>query len=259
MSGADAGRALSSIVVVINVPAPPPPPLSTVVDHWAPLYFLLGLTAAYAVVMALVVLSFHVKLGGGPPGETQPLQPTVASTFKRPVGAMGKAAWQGADPAMVQQYAMIDGWMRAAFVRKVYAILSTQLLMTVAIVVGLIYAAFVHGDPNYPSHFGHWIAGPGHILTLVIWLFSFCLLCALMSCKNSYPLNFVGLATFTAGMSISLSVICIVYYGSGLGEQLLLAFVITTATFIALTLFTIFSKIDFSYVGHSLNPNGIAR
>ncbi len=36
-------------------------------------------------------------------------------------------------------------------------------------------------------------------------LLSLCFLCSLMSCKNAYPLNFVGLAVFTMAISFSLS------------------------------------------------------
>ena len=42
------------------------------------------------------------------------------------------------------------------------------------------------------------------------------------------------------------------YYGRGYGDQILLAFLITTATFLSLTVFTIFSKIDFHFLGPAL-------
>ena len=53
----------------------------------------------------------------------------------------------------------------------------------------------------------------------------------------------------TDRISLSLlSVLCISYYRHGFGEQIMLAFIITLATFIALTAFTIVSKIDFSFL-----------
>ena len=225
----------------------PPPPLDTVVDTWAPLYFFLGLCVAWGVVMLLVLGSFYVKTGS--PSEAQPLQKQIAATFTRPTYKQGEPAWRNASPEMIQQYAMIDGWTRAAFVRKVYAILATQLLVTVGLVVGLIYAGFVHGDPHYPSAFGHWIVGPGYFLSLLATLASLCVLCGLMGCKNNYPMNFVGLALFTALISFTIGIFCVAYYGAGFGQELVLAFVITCATFLALTVFTVFSKIDFSFLG----------
>ena len=49
-------------------------------------------------------------------------------------------------------------------------------------------------------------------------------------------------------LSLSTAVLCISYYRHGFGEQIMLAFIITLATFIALTAFTIVSKIDFSFL-----------
>ena len=55
--------------------------------------------------------------------------------------------------------------------------------------------------------------------------------------------------SLTTDRSLSLlSVLCISYYRHGFGEQIMLAFIITLATFIALTAFTIVSKIDFSFL-----------
>jgi len=231
-------------VIIIRY-ASPPPPLSTVVDNWAPLYFLAGLTGAWALVMLLVIGSFYVRTGS--PGEQQPLQPP--SAFTRKQAKMGTYAWSDADPEIQQQLMAIDGWTRAAFVRKVYAILSTQLLATAGIIIGLIYCAFVHGDPHYPTSWGYYIAGPGYYLSILILLFSMCFLCALTSCKNQYPINMIGLAAFTCMISFSIGTICIIYYGAGFGEEIMLAFILTAATFISLTLFTIFSKIDFEFLG----------
>jgi len=226
--------------------APSPPPLE---PTFAPLWFFLGLLAAYAVVMVLVLCSFYVKTGT--PSEELPLQQNVAKTFaareKKP--RYGQYAWSEADPQLQAQLAMIDGWTRAAFIRKVYAILSTQLLITVGIIIGLIYAAFDSGDPHHPTEFGYYIAGPGYYLSFVSIIVSLCFLCALMGCKNNYPLNFIGLLIFTGLISFSIGMICVVYYGAGFGQELVLAFVITCSTFIALTLFTIFSKIDFEFLG----------
>jgi FtsH-binding integral membrane protein len=55
--------------------------------------------------------------------------------------------------------------------------------------------------------------------------------------------------TCAAPAAFAYAVICIVFYREGFGQELMLAFVITTATFLCLTVFTIFSRIDFSFLG----------
>lgn len=249
------------IIIVRGLHHPPPPPLSSVVDDWTPLYFFIGLCVLYAICMFLVAYSFC-----GPSmrsGEAQPLKtpPRPKQQQQQPPGygrrrpaTWGKPSWADPeiDPYHIEVNRAIDGWTRAAFIRKVYGILSTQLLATTGIITAMIYAAFVHGDPKYPSDFAYYIAGPGYYLTLLVMLVSMCLLCALMTCRTNYPLNMIGLGAFTCCIAFYVGVLCILYYGRGYGGQILLAFVITTASFLFLTVFTIFSKIDFNFLGPAL-------
>jgi FtsH-binding integral membrane protein len=244
---------MAAAVIVTFAPLPPPPPLSTVNRDLSPLYFLIGLLSAYLVVAVGVLLSF--RRHSVSEGEQLPLQrkEEALAGARRPKSGWGKASHADADAAQVEALRNIDGWVRAAFIRKVFSILSTQLLLTTAVIVGMIYAAFVAGDATYPSAFGSWIAYEGgYLLSWLVLIPTMLVLCALMSCKDSYPLNLAGLFAFTVGMALLLGVTCVRYYGSGLGLQLLLAFIITTATFLALTAFTIFSRIDFSFLGPAL-------
>lgn len=197
------------IVIIIDGSPPPPPPLDTVVPMWAPLYFFLGLCGFYILVMTMVIGSFYVKTMS--PAEAQPLQKNVETAFQRPTSRSGKFAWEGASPEMRQQYAIIDGWVRAAFIRKVYAILCTQLLATVGIVVLAIYCCFVQGDPHYPTDVLYYLTGPGYYIILLLLLVSMCTLCGIFSCKNQYPANMIGLAIFTTFMSIVVADICVIY------------------------------------------------
>jgi len=228
------------------VPSPPPPPLSSVVPHWGPLYFFLALLGVYLLVMAAVLFSFRRR---GSTGENQPLKGEAFHSSARQQARFGRAAWRDVDQGHMDALRQVDGYVRAAFIRKVYAILSTQLLVTVATVVGLIYGAFVQGDPMYMSSWGHWIVGPGRYMSIIFLLLALVSLCVLMSFKNSHPSNLIGLGTFTLLESLAIGVLCISYYERGYGDKILLAWIITTATFLGLTLFTIFSRIDFSFLG----------
>ena len=231
-------------VFVPDQPSPPPPPLSWAKENWVPLYFFLGLLAAYGLVMLAVFASFRVGLKS----EHQPLNAKAPQPPPYRNTGFGELAWYNVDDSYVQANMQVDPWVRAAFVRKVYAILSTQLLATVGVTVGVIYAAFYKGDHKYPTEWGHWILGPGYYLVFLTLILAMFILCYLMVAKQRFPWNFIGLAAFTGCMSFQLSIICTLYYGSGLGSDLLLAFVLTTATFLVLTAFTIVSKIDFSFL-----------
>ena len=219
-------RSLSETVIITFGPSPPPPPLGDVKADWTPLYFLLGLIGTYLVVILAVIIS--LTYFRGTEGERKPLYyPTVDPAKQEARRKWGKPAWVDVSPEEAATRA-VDGWVRAAFVRKVYALLSTQLLLTVGIVVGLIYASFVQGDHLYPSSFGNYIVGPGYYLSLMSILAGFCVLCCLMSVKDRYPINLAGLALFTSLISFTVGIICVIYYGSGLGKDITLAFVITT-------------------------------
>ena len=93
-------------------------------------------------------------------------------------------------------------------------------------------------------HFG-WMSWVAFIATLLL-LFA----CAIY--KNSYPHNYCLLFGFTLCQAYSIGVVCAMSRSVGLEETLLQAFVLTASLFVLLTLFTIQSKINFSFLGAGL-------
>jgi FtsH-binding integral membrane protein len=75
------------------------------------------------------------------------------------------------------------------------------------------------------------------------------LICALFAKKNQYPHNLILLTTFTCLMAYTIGVTCTAYAAAGLQMVVLEAFAITSVVFVGLTLFTMWSKIDFSFLG----------
>ena len=54
--------------------------------------------------------------------------------------------------------------------------------------------------------------GPGYWLSWMAWFVAIVVLCALMSCKNRYPLNMIGLFAFTCLISSAIGLLCVLYY-----------------------------------------------
>merc|ERR1711871_289459 len=112
-----------------------------------------------------------------------------------------------------------------AFVRKVYAILSSQILLTVAIVIGVLYGSFeVHsaGLSTTPTELGMWVLRNGMYVILISLIPILFLICALHGYKNRYPVNYLLLFTFTIFESLTLGFTCVFYFSQGYGEQILL-------------------------------------
>merc|ERR1719378_382310 len=71
----------------------------------------------------------------------------------------------------------------------------------------------------------------------------------MMCYKSAAPWNLVLLFSFTAAMSYTIGMLTTSYAAMGLSMIVLEAFAITSLLFIALTVFTMVSKIDFSFLG----------
>jgi len=165
-------------------------------------------------------------------------------------------SWHAAAKAnQVIDLSTIDRSIKMAFVRKVYAILATQLALTVAIVAGFIYESFVvvNGvpDPKQPTEFGVWVSGSYWVFGM-LFVPAIGILCFLFTLKNRYPHNYLLLFAFTVLESATLGWVCQLYYSIGYGSEILLAFGITLAIFCALTLFTMQSRIDWSFLGPAI-------
>lgn len=146
----------------------------------------------------------------------------------------------------------IPAYIKMGFIRKVYSILATQLMVTVAIVVGMIYGSFritATGPTSEPPYteFGNTVLSSAWIIYLLI-IPVIAVICALVSMKNKYPHNYILLSVFTVLESITVGFICVLYFAAGFGEQILLSFAITLMIFLVLTAFTMQSKIDWSFL-----------
>jgi len=132
--------------------------------------------------------------------------------------------------------------LRAGFLRKVYGLLSAQLIFTVAMaslcmLTPLIRDAFL----NLARSLNGWY----RLVTLIPSLLS---LVALNSgAKDKYPANYVFLFLFTVGNSIQVCYVCSVFQALGYGHLVLQAAGVTTAIFLGLSAYVHYSGKDFSY------------
>uniref|UniRef100_A0A9L0K634 Transmembrane BAX inhibitor motif containing 4 n=1 Tax=Equus asinus TaxID=9793 RepID=A0A9L0K634_EQUAS len=124
--------------------------------------------------------------------------------------------------------------IRMAFLRKVYTILSLQVLVTTVTSALFLYfesiRTFVHESP---------------VLILVLSLGSFGVLLALTLHRHKHPLNLYLLSGFTLLEALTVAFV-VTFYDVYIVLQ---AFVLTTAVFLGLTVYTLQSKRDFSKFG----------
>ena len=132
--------------------------------------------------------------------------------------------------------------LRLGFIRKVYGILTVQLALTAAVASALTLVDsardFVLGTPS------------------LLWVGMFAsvgVLVALMLYKDRHPLNAQLLLAWTVIEAYTIGVVCAAYTAAGQGYVVIEALVLTLAVFGCLTLFTMQSKIDFSFLGAGLS------
>ncbi|XP_051463898.1 protein lifeguard 4 [Apus apus] len=127
--------------------------------------------------------------------------------------------------------------IRMAFLRKVYSILSVQILLTTVISAIFLYStgvkAFVLERPA---------------LVLIPWIGSLAVIVALGFYSHKHPVNLYLLFGFT--LLVALSVAFTVSFFDV--SVVLQAFLLTTAVFLGLTAYTLQSKRDFSKFGAGL-------
>ncbi|XP_074646857.1 protein lifeguard 4-like [Tubulanus polymorphus] len=128
-------------------------------------------------------------------------------------------------------------YIRMGFLRKVYGILSVQLLVTT-----LVGAFFMFCEPvkNFVQH--------SQLPLMSAMLLTFVLIFALMLKRNETPTNYILLAAFTLAESYLIGTI-VTFYDKVI---VLEAFVLTLAVTSALTVYTLQSKKDFSSWGAGL-------
>lgn len=129
--------------------------------------------------------------------------------------------------------------VRNGFIRKVYGILSTQLLLTATVATPLVMNATLK----------QWVHTNGAPLVIAATVVNIALLCAMTVCCESsmrtFPTNYVLLFLFTASEGFIVGVICSTYTGS----SVLLAVVATGFVVGGLTLFAATTKSDFTGMG----------
>lgn len=131
--------------------------------------------------------------------------------------------------------------VKSGFIKRVYGILSVQLLLTVAS-----SAFFMFHEPTRAFV----LANHGMLITAAFLPFGFLL--GLHCYKDSHPTNIFLLSGFTMAISYTTGVTCAAYYQHGLGLVVLQALVLTAAVFISLTTYVHISKKDFSFLGAGL-------
>jgi hypothetical protein len=131
--------------------------------------------------------------------------------------------------------------IRHGFLRKVFGLVSAQLLATVAI-CGL----FMSCTP---------------VRDVVLWMPALQLLCFvtslgfLFACqvyKDLHPTNLYCLAGFTLSIATSIGTVCAIYEAKGLGFIVFQALGLTASVTVGLTVYTLKSKRDFSFMGAGL-------
>ena len=137
--------------------------------------------------------------------------------------------------------AHVQRQMRLGFIRKVYGILTCQLALTTIVcsVLALNGACrrFVMTTPS---------------LMYIGMLGSFGVLIALMMFKNQHPLNAQLLFVWTLMEAYTVGVICASYTAAGQGRIVVEALILTLSVFVILTLYTLQSKRDWSFLGAGL-------
>ncbi|KAM3673208.1 protein lifeguard 4 [Ammospiza maritima maritima] len=127
--------------------------------------------------------------------------------------------------------------IRMAFLRKVYSILSVQVLLTTVTSAIFLYStgvqAFVHDRPALLL-----ISGFGSLAVIV----------ALTLYRHQHPVNLYLLFGFTLLEALTVA-ITVSFYDVSIVLQ---AFILTTAVFLGLTAYTLQSKRDFSKFGAGL-------
>ncbi|XP_050684753.1 protein lifeguard 4-like [Leptidea sinapis] len=130
-----------------------------------------------------------------------------------------------------------DKAIRLGFVRKVYSLLTAQLLVTVAIAAVFLLVKPVQGF----IHQNEW-------MVLIAFVLSMGTLLTLIVKRRDYPANLYLLAGFTVVQAYTIGVV-VSYFDTFIVLQ---ALGLTLAVVLALTLFTFNTKHDFSFVGYGL-------
>ncbi|XP_047951944.1 protein LIFEGUARD 2-like [Salvia hispanica] len=130
--------------------------------------------------------------------------------------------------------------LRWSFIRKIYSIVSIQLLLTIAVASVVVT---VHPISNFFA-----TTTTGLVLYILLVITPFIVLCPLYSYYRSHPLNYILLAVFTVSLAFAVGLSC--SYTNG--KVILEAFVLTAVVVVSLTLYTFWAArrgYDFNFLG----------
>lgn len=136
----------------------------------------------------------------------------------------------------------VDASIRHGFIRKVYGIVLAQVVLT-----GAVAFTMMRVEPLAAFSFANW-----WWLSWVTTLSTFGLLLGCFFYKNEYPTNYLLLFGFTLIEAYTVGVVCAVYKTAGLESTVLQAFLLTAGLFVALTLFAMQSRVEWSFLGAGL-------
>ncbi|MCL7022402.1 hypothetical protein MKW94_000805 [Papaver nudicaule] len=125
--------------------------------------------------------------------------------------------------------------LRWSFIKKIYTILSLQLLLTVAIASIVV---FVPAVPRYIL-----TSNGGHALFIVILITPLIVLCPLYCVRQKHPVNLILLGIFTIAISMSVGLSCALTSGK---------IILTAVVVISLTMYTFWAAkkgYDFNFLG----------
>eukprot|EP00746_Dinoflagellata_sp_MGD_P022890 gnl/MRDRNA2_/MRDRNA2_153580_c0_seq1.p1 gnl/MRDRNA2_/MRDRNA2_153580_c0~~gnl/MRDRNA2_/MRDRNA2_153580_c0_seq1.p1 ORF type:complete len:335 (+),score=57.75 gnl/MRDRNA2_/MRDRNA2_153580_c0_seq1:92-1006(+) len=136
---------------------------------------------------------------------------------------------------------------RSGFLRKVYGILAAQIALTVAI------AAMFMFTPSIQQACLRLATNGNAWLQLAVLIPTMVSLGFLMGLKSTYPFNYVLLFVFTLSISVNVGYVCSIFYGTGHGDLILQSLGATTLIVLGLSMYTLYSGKDFSYMGGFLS------
>jgi len=129
---------------------------------------------------------------------------------------------------------------RLGFIRKVYLILTTQLVATVLMSVISMKTNFGKFQLETPFLIYFFL-----ILAVVLAIIIGCF----RSVARKVPTNYILLALFTFSEAYGVSAICAIYYYEGYGSLIIWAAVLTLSMTAALTIYAYTTKSDFTTYG----------
>tara|TARA_B100000945_G_C20415082_1_gene614744 strand:- start:1739 stop:2434 length:696 start_codon:yes stop_codon:yes gene_type:complete len=127
--------------------------------------------------------------------------------------------------------------MNADFIKKVYSLLSCQLLLTFTFASFAAYQSNIHEFVLERSE----INIAAYFMNIVFFITLYCF-------QNKYPINIILLFLFTMSISYNIGYIAALFQENNNASILITALAITIIDFSALTIYVMFTKKDFHFL-----------